>query len=92
MLRSLAGAGLGVILLPRKASAFPIIEDVFDEVLAQRGVELRCAGFMGTAGLCYVLGWETMLALGGGERVWIEEGKQYQERFDSEVIDGHPYW
>lgn len=70
MLCSLARAGLGVILLPREAGPLPVIEDIFDKVFAQRGVELRCAGFVGTAVLCYVLRWDSTLAL--GEREGIE--------------------
>lgn len=51
VLRSLAKSCLGVVLLPREACSFPIVEDVFYKILAEVGVELGCAGFVGALGL-----------------------------------------
>lgn len=50
MLRSLPRARFGVILLPGEARAFPLVEDVFDEVVAEGGVDGGGLGFVG-AGL-----------------------------------------
>ena len=51
MLRSLAMSCLGVVLLPREACSFPIVEDVFYKILAEVGIEFDCAGFLGSLGL-----------------------------------------
>ena len=55
MLRSLPSARFGVILLPRKARSFPLIEDVFDEVDAKGGVDIGGLGFVGAGLDCDVL-------------------------------------
>ena len=55
MLRSLSSARLGVILLPREARLFPLIEDVIHEVFPESGVDSGGLRFV-RAGLgCNVL-------------------------------------
>ena len=51
MLRSLAKSCLGVVLLPREACSFPVVEDVLYKNLAELGVKSGCAGFVGALGL-----------------------------------------
>ena len=51
MLRSLAKSCLGVVLLPREACSFPIVEDIFYKILAEISVEFGCACFVGALGL-----------------------------------------
>ena len=46
MLRSLSSASLRVVLLPCEARAFPFVEDVVDEVLAEGGVDVCGLRFM----------------------------------------------
>lgn len=55
MLRSLPRACFRVILLPRKARLLPFIEDVFDEIIAERGVDVRGLRFVGAGLACDVL-------------------------------------
>ena len=56
MLRALSLAGLGIVLFPCEARAFPIVEDDIDKILAESGVEFRGFGFMwGVGGLGDVL-------------------------------------
>ena len=51
MLRSLAKSCLGVVLLPREACSFPVVEDVLYKNLAELGVKSGRAGFVGALGL-----------------------------------------
>ena len=51
MLRSLAKSCFAVVLLPREACSFPIIEDVFNKILTEVGVEFGCAGLVGPLSL-----------------------------------------
>ena len=46
MLRSLSGARLGVILFPREARLFPLVEDVIHEVFPESGVDFGSLRFM----------------------------------------------
>ena len=55
MLRSLSGACFGIILLPCEAGSFPFIEDVVDEIFAERGVDIGCLRFVGAGLDCDVL-------------------------------------
>ena len=55
MLRPLSGSGFGIVLLPRKAGAFPLVKDIIDEVLAEGSVNLRCLGFMRAGLSCDIL-------------------------------------
>lgn len=45
MLGPLARTGLGIILFPSEARAFPFVEDIGDEIRAQLGVDLCGLGF-----------------------------------------------
>lgn len=55
MLRSLPRARFGVILLPREARPFPFVEDVFDEVFAEGGVDVGGLRLVGAGLDCDVL-------------------------------------
>lgn len=55
VLRALARARLGVVLLPCEARLLPALVDGVDEVLAQAGVEVLGLGLVWTASGCNVL-------------------------------------
>lgn len=55
VLRALALARLGVVLLPGEAGIDPALVDGLDEVLPQAAVEVRGPGLVGAVLLCYVL-------------------------------------
>lgn len=55
VLRALALARLGVVLLPGEPRVDPALVDGLDEVLAQAAVEVRGPGLVWTVLLCYVL-------------------------------------
>jgi len=48
MLRALSFTRLGVILFPRKARVLPTLINSIDQIVAEFGVDFRCASTMGT--------------------------------------------
>ena len=90
MLRSLSGARLGVILFPREARLFPLIEDVVHEVFPESGVDFCGLGFvgarLGSDVLDFCKEWEKLKGL-KGEFCIIT----YIEAFHGEVVHVHPY-
>lgn len=55
MLRALSRARLRIILLPREACPFPLVEDVDDKILAELGVDVSGLLLMSTLRLSNVL-------------------------------------
>ncbi len=55
MLRPLSRTSLGIILLPREACPFPFVEDIVDEVFAERGVDFGCLRFVRAGLRCNIL-------------------------------------
>lgn len=55
MLRSLPRARFRIILLPRKSRPLPFVEDVFDEVFAERSVDVGGLRFVRSGLPCDVL-------------------------------------
>lgn len=55
MLRSLPSTRLRIILLPREARSFPLIEDIVYKVFPESGIDFGGLGFVGPRLDCDVL-------------------------------------
>ena len=87
MLRSLASARFRVILLPREARSFPFVEDVFDKIFPERGVNVDGLRFVVARLNCDVLHIVSGILLAYLE---VSVGT-YVETFHGEVVHVHPY-
>ena len=87
MLRSLSSTRFGIILLPREARSFPFVEDVFNKISPERGVDVGGLRFV-VAGLdCDVLHIISGITLAYLEVII----GTYVETFHGEVVHVHPY-
>ncbi len=89
MLRSLPRACFRVILLPREARLLPFIEDVFDEIVPERGVDVRGLRSVGAGLACDVLHVVSVIV---DSFAFLKVGNvTYVEAFHGKVIHVHPY-
>ena len=87
MLRSLSSARFRIILLPRKARSFPFIEDIFDKILPERGVDTGGLSFLGAG-----LDGNVLVNVSGILLAYFEVGiVAYVEAFHGKIVHVHPY-
>lgn len=55
MLRSLTSTSVWIILLPCKTSLLPLLKDILNKILPQRGVNLACLRSVGAGLRCDIL-------------------------------------